>query len=96
MKKLLIASFSAVAVMGLAACSDSGTDEMTTQSTVEETQPMTTQEETQAMPADEGMQSETMGETGATQPEDMDDMTLQPDDGETDDTVNSTTTEPAN
>jgi hypothetical protein len=37
MKKLLVTSISAVALLGLAACSDSGTDSTTTQSTSPDT-----------------------------------------------------------
>lgn len=49
MKKLILASVSALALLGVAACSDSGTDKTTTQST---TPPATEQPVKPAAPQD--------------------------------------------
>ncbi|MCP1199715.1 hypothetical protein [Notoacmeibacter sp. MSK16QG-6] len=96
MKNLLISGVSALAVLGLAACSDSGTDEVTTQSTVEETQPVAPTDDTmQASPQQPDNMAQPDGSQSgeATVPSDL---TLQPEEGESADGMDGTTTEPAN
>ena len=100
MKKLLITSVSALAVLGLAACSDTGTDDVTTQSTTEETQTVApTEDTTQAAPSEDTMTTDmnSMEQNDATQPSAETETQVQPmEDGQTDDSMNSTTTAPAN
>lgn len=96
MKKLLVSAVAALALLGLAACSDSGTDETTTQSTVEQTQPVApTEDTTQTAPADDAGQADSTQADEVTTPSDL---TLQPqdEDGEPGDGMDGTASEPAN
>lgn len=66
MKKIILASASAIAIMGLAACSD--TDEVTTQGTPPVTTAPAPMEPSATPPANDEMRNDNMGGGGAMAP----------------------------
>ncbi|OXT00412.1 hypothetical protein B7H23_09785 [Notoacmeibacter marinus] len=94
MKKLLVPGVCALALLGLAACSDSDTDEATTQSTVEGTQPAAPTEDTmQVAPPDNNGQAEMPPPDNITTPSDL---TTEPQDSGSTDRLDDPNSQPAN